>query len=411
MPGVSGQYALRSVRRNFRRTLLSVLGIGVGCALALLVDSLNRGKDGLYVGTAAESGWGHVRVVPHGWRARRDLDLRLADAGADLAAARALPGVQVAVPRARAQVLLAMGTHVLPIEMVGVDALLEPQACRYVRHLRMGRYLQPGERDVVVIGKAAAERLGAGLGDELLVSVVGASGEIESAMCRVVGIVATGSEDFDAGICHVALADLERLTGRAGAGEVTVLLANWRDTPAARAALGSRVARGDEVLSWYELTPEFAGHLRQDTAASRLVTGIIILIVLIGVTSAQLAAVLERRREFAVLSALGMKAGPMVRLVLGEAVLLGLAGALVGMLLSVPVIWRWERAGLDFSSWMGERYTFEGIIVEPIIYGDFGPWLVPEALIIAVGATVLATLYPAWYAVRTDPAVALRVAQ
>ncbi len=101
----------------------------------------------------------------------------------------------------------------------------------------------------------------------------------------------------------------------------------------------------------------------------------------------------------------------MVRLVLGEAVLLGLAGALVGMLLSVPVIWRWERAGLDFSSWMGERYTFEGIIVEPIIYGDFGPWLVPEALIIAVGATVLATLYPAWYAVRTDPAVALRVAQ
>ncbi len=411
MAAVSTLYAVRSVRRNLRRTLLSVLGIGVGCALALFVDSVNRGKDELYVRTAAEGGSGHLRVVPAGWRVNRDPGLRLAGGAADLAAARALPGVAVAVPRARAQALLAMGTHVVPVEMVGVDPELEPRAYRFVRRMARGAYLEPGARDEAVIGSAVADRLGADVGDEILASTVGAGGDIEGAMFRVAGIVTTGSEEIDAGICQVPLDDLARLTGRPGEGEVTILVRDWRQEPALRAQLQARVARGDEVLGWRELSPEFEGHLRQDTVASRIITGIIILIVLLGVASAQLAAVLERRREFAVLAALGMRGGRMVGLLLQEALALGLAGALVGLALGSPFVWRFATAGIDFRKWMGSNLAFQGILVEPILYADFGPWIVPEALVIGLGATLIASLYPAWYATRTDPARALRVAQ
>ena len=104
---------------------------------------------------------------------------------------------------------------------------------------------------------------------------------------------------------------------------------------------------GDEVLTWGEISPEFKGHLEQDKATSRFVSGIILLIVLLGVASAQLAAVLERRREFAVLSALGMSGSRMVRLVLQEGSLLGLGGAALGLALGLPVVWRFSRTGLD----------------------------------------------------------------
>ena len=114
---VEARYAVRSTVRNARRTLLSVLGIGVGCALALFMESLNRGRDELFARVGATSGAGHLRIVPAGWRARRDARLRLGDWRADLHAARALPGVAAAAPRARAQVLLAMGTHVVAVEM------------------------------------------------------------------------------------------------------------------------------------------------------------------------------------------------------------------------------------------------------------------------------------------------------
>jgi ABC-type lipoprotein release transport system permease subunit len=411
MARVEATYALRSVGRNVRRTALSVLGIGIGVALALLMESLNRGRGELLSRAAAYSGSGHVRVVPAGWRLRRDPRLRLADGAADLAAARSLAGVAVATPRARAQVLLAMGSHVAPVEMVGVDPATEPATFRFVRTVAQGRYLEAGDAGAAVVGQALADRLRAELGDDLVATAVGRGGDIESRMLRIVGIVATGSEELDAGICQVALADVERLTGLAGTGEVTAILSDHRAAAAARAALAARVAPGDEVMTFEELSPEFKGHLEQDEAASRVVNAIVLVIVFLGVASAQLAAVLERRREFAVLSALGMRGLRMVRLVLLEALLQGVAGAAVGLALGMPFLWLFARRGLDFSRFMGSSYSFQGLLLDPVIYGDLGLWVVPWVLAVAIGATALASLYPAWYAARTDPAVALRVAQ
>jgi ABC-type lipoprotein release transport system permease subunit len=412
MPGVASTYAVRSVGRNVRRTALSVVGIAVGVALALFMESLNRGREELFSRAAAYSGSGHVRVVPAGWRLRRDPRLRLSDAAADLAAARALPGVAVIAPRARAQVLLAMGTRVLPLEAVGVDPEAEPRAYRFVRNVVAGRWLRPDdEPGAAVVGRAVADRLQAELGDELLATAVGKGGRIESGMLRIVGIVASGSEEIDAGTCRVTLAELERLTGLGGAGEVTVILEDHHATAAARAALAARVASGDEVLTFEDLAPEFKGHLEQDSATNRFVSAVILLIVLLGVASAQLAAVLERRREFAVLAALGMTGGRMIRLVLLEALALGLMGAALGLALGTPVLWLFATRGLDFTRFMGSGYAFQGIILEPIIYGDLGAWIVPHVLAVALGATALASLYPAWFAARTDPAAALRVAQ
>jgi ABC-type lipoprotein release transport system permease subunit len=411
MAWVAGRYALRSVGRNVRRTTLAVVGIGVGCALALVMETINRGRDELFARMGAISGAGHVRVVPQGWRARRDPRLRLADARRALEAARSLPGVDAVTARSRAQVLLAMGTRVLPVEMVGVDPLAEPATNRSVRDLRQGRYLRAGERGAVVVGKAAADRLRAGLDDDVLATAVGRGGAIESAMFRIVGIAATGSEEMEAGLCQVVLDDVERLTGLGGAGEVTVMLEDWRVAERARAQLAAGVAPGDEVLTWGEIAPDFQGHMEQDKAASRFVSGLVLLIVLLGVASAQLAAVLERRREFAVLAALGMSTGRMLRLVLQEAVAVGLAGAALGAALGLPVVWWLEESGLDFRRYMGSSYAFQGVVIEPVIYGDLGPWIVSYVAAVAIGATVAASIYPAIFAARTDPASALRVAQ
>lgn len=411
MAWVEGRYAVRSVGRNARRTVLSILGIGVGLALALFMESVNRGRGELFARTVAYSGAGHLRVVPGTWRQRRDPRLRLARGDVALAAARALPGAAVATPRARAQVLLAMGTHVVGVEAVGVDPETEPAAYRFVRRLAAGRYLRPGDAGAAVVGRAVADRLGAELDDEVLATAVGQGGRIESAMLRLVGIVETGSDELDAGICQVSLADVERLTGLAGFGEVAVILSDHRSTTAARAALAAASAPGDEVLTFEELTPEFKGHMEQDAATSRFVNGVILLIVFLGVASAQLAAVLERRREFAVLSALGMRGRRLVRLVLLEALVVGAGGAAAGLALGLPAAWLVATRGLDFSSVLGSGSSFQGIVLEPVIYGDLGPWVVPWTLGVALGATVLASLYPAWFAARTDPAVALRVAQ
>jgi putative ABC transport system permease protein len=404
-------YAFHSVRRNLRRTLLSVVGIAIGCTLMLVVESVNRGRDELFARAGAESGTGHVRVVPRGWTAKREPRLRLADGERALREARALPGVTVAVPRVRAQALLALGTHVVPLELVGVDPESERLAYRYARRVSEGRWLAPGARGEVVVGRTVAQRLGAEPGDEVMATTVGRGGRVESAMFQIVGIVATGSEEVDLLVCAAPLDDVAPLTGLPGVGEVTLLLSDWRAFAATRDALAARLGGPDEVLTWRELAPEFAGHMEQDKAAARFITGIVMLVVLIGVAAAQLASVLERRREFAVLAALGMGGARLVRVVVVEGIVLGLAGGVAGLALGGPLAWMIATWGIDFSRLMGESWALGGTVIDPVIRGSFGPWVLRETFTVAVGATVLASLYPAWFAARTDPAQALRVAQ
>ena len=408
--GTAGTYAFRSLWRNSRRTALSIVGIGIGCALALLMESLNKGRDELFARMGAYGGAGHVRVVPDGWRERRDPRLRLANLSAAIDAVRQMEGIAGVTVRARAQALMAMGTHVVPVEIVGVNPTTEPSTNRFARNISQGRYLQPSERNVVVIGRAIADRLDAGLEDEILVTAVGKNGDIESMLLRIVGIVRTGSDEIDATICHVVLEDVERLTGLSGAGEVTLVLDDWERADAAKAALRQVLDSEDDVLTWGEISPEFKGHLEQDTAVSRLISGIILLIVALGVASAQLAAVLERRREFAVLSALGMRSRIIIAVLLQEALAIGIASAALGLVLGLPFVWMLATRGIDLRRFMGASFSFQGVLIEPVIYGDVGTWTAFYVFTVAIAVTAIASLYPAWFASRTNPADALRVA-
>jgi hypothetical protein len=56
MHSVSSKYAMRSLVRHGRRTILSVVGIGVGCGLCLFMIAFVRGESKMMLRAAAESG-------------------------------------------------------------------------------------------------------------------------------------------------------------------------------------------------------------------------------------------------------------------------------------------------------------------------------------------------------------------
>ncbi len=401
-----GKYTMRSLARSRRRTLLSVLGVGLGCAIAVFSTAFMRGGREMRIRAISESGYGHVRIAPEGWAQSRRDELRLQDGPAALAAARGLAGVKVVAGHARAQGLLAFGTRVAGVQILGVDPAVEPQLNRLVRAVDEGRYLQADDMGSVVVGRTLLERLDVELEDDLLLTLSRADGELEYAMLRIVGVVTTGSREIDAAICHVTLAELEQLTGLPGLAEVSVVFADAYQVDALAAVLAGQMSE-DEVLTWREVLPAMGGDAAGDKAFSNLFIGIVIAVVILGVTSAQLTAMLERRREFAVLIALGMKGSKLLRLVLLEAVVMGVLGALFGLVLASPLVWHTATAGVDFSEAMGDDLAITGVFFDPVIYADMGLWMLPYAFFVGLSSTLFAALYPAWSALRQDPAAVL----
>jgi len=405
---VSTKYALRGLMRSPRRTALSVIGAGVGCAMGVMAISWVRGGADMQMRAASESGAGHLRVVPRDWPETREYSLRLADRRRSIAEVERLAGVGVAAVRARANGLLAFGNRTSGVEIVGVDPQAEFESNRIVNRSRIeGRYLRPGDSGAVVIGRTLARRLKVEVDDDLYVTLSGREG-IQSAMLRIVGVIETGSQDLDAGICHTAIEDVEKITGYAGPGEIAILLQDHRLIDAARKELTDRLAGTNTVITWKEVNFELAANVEGDTAFTKILISIIVIVVSLGIAGAQLTAVLERRREFAVLLALGMKGRQFVALLLLEAVMIGIGGAVVAMLIGGSVAYLLATKGVDITEMMGGEISLAGVLMDPIIYGSFGPWIVTYAFCVSITATVVASIYPAWFAIRTKPADALR---
>ena len=98
---VAMRYAYRSLFRHARRTLLSVFGVGVGCAIGLIATAFYAGSAEMQIRAVSESGGGHLRVVPKDWTESRRSSLRIVDSEAAIDSIRALPGTRHAVPRSR----------------------------------------------------------------------------------------------------------------------------------------------------------------------------------------------------------------------------------------------------------------------------------------------------------------------
>jgi len=128
------------------------------------------------------------------------------------------------------------------------------------------------------------------------------------------------------------------------------------------------------------------------TSVLRLIA---ILVAFVGVLSAMMALELERTREFAILRATGITPAQLWRMIGTQTGLMGLIAAL----LALPL-------GLLIST----------VLIEVINTRSFGwsiemliPWhVIGEAIALALGAALLAGVYPAWRMARTSPAAALR---
>lgn len=405
---ISGKYAMRSLWLHPRRTILSMLGVGIGVAIGLIATSWIRGGTEMQIRAVSESGAGHLRVVPKGWTAERENTLRLPNGQEIAGVVKSMPAVEIAAPRARVNGLLAFGNRSVGVEIVGVRPDAEQRANRIVFKSKIvGRYLKPEDQGKIVIGRTIAERLRVEVDDDLYVTLAGADG-VRSAMLRIVGVLSTGVRDLDAGVSHVTLDALEEISGYTGPGEISILLDDYRRIEETRRELAQRL--GDvEIVAWKEVNPGIAANVDGKSGFMRTLVAIIIVVVGLGIVSAQLTAVMERRREIAVLTAIGMKARQVIGLIVIEAVTIALGGSVIALSIGGAVAHRLATRGVNLRVLMGKEFSFGDVLLDPYIYGDFDSWIIIYALTVSIAATVAASLYPAWIASRVEPADALRM--
>ncbi len=348
---------------------------------------------------------GHARVSPP---ADGETFTELAHV---LDAARATPGVLAASARLRGQALARTLDGSAGVVLLGVDPADEAATCLLPSKLVDGTFLEApafGAPPPAAIGVGLATRLGLALGDRLALLTEGHDGSLFADSYRVTGLFETGGEALDGGLVLLRHDDARTLLAATGeASEVVLRLDDPRRAPELAAALQAELGERARVLSWHDTAPEVLSAMETLRVMERLRNLVLFVLVGLGILNAVVMSVFERRREFGVLLAMGLRPSAILRLLVWEVALLASLGIAlgVGSAWLVTDVWLGTR-GLDVFA-LGARLpgALEG---SSVIYPVVG-WtnvLTASAWVAALALLVLA--WPARAILRLDPADVLR---
>ena len=238
--------------------------------------------------------------------------------------------------------------------------------------------------DEIILGQSAAKFYQPK--DRSAALAVGESVEIQSHSFVVVGILQSAPQLFNNAVI-MPLETARSVFDRPGAvSSVILTAANVADLPRLKSDIGARFP---------ELGVSTQEDLRQ--SAQTLLAGMnkffsviinsIVVVAIVIVTIVVVVAVMEQRKEIGTLRAIGAGRGRIFGMIAGESLLLSLLGAI----LALPIAIFFTRWGMS---------EFSGLI------GIFSVWL--QTILVAVVVGLLATVLPAWQALRVDPLEALR---
>lgn len=358
---------IENLKHRWVRTLLCALVVGVqvmsiltlmGLSQGLLQDSAERAK-----GTGA------------------DIFLKPDTQGTFSFASGQVDEKFVPFVAKQPHVVQAVGVLMTPVELIttmqGVDVQELEKMSGGLRFLAGG---PPQEPDDLIVDNYYAEQ------NKLR---VGSTVKLLNHNWRVCGIVQGGV----LGHLMVQLSTLQRLTGNATPPRVSEILVKLDDpalTPQVVNQLNTLLKGNLRAISMKDLQSQFSvSNIPQLRAFIGVITVLAVVVGFLVVFLSMYTAVIERTREIGILKALGAKPLTIVDILIREAVVLALAGCIIGILLS-----------------FGSKGLITGLMPASLRVVNVPEWW-PISALIALGGALLGAIYPGLKAARQDAIEAL----
>jgi putative ABC transport system permease protein len=400
--------AWRNVWRNRRRSLLTVMAIALGVAFNVFMRGVGDGFHEQMVDNSVRSNIGHIQIHRAGYHDNPGLNKTLPAPQQVEQAIRRLPGLRGYSLRVVGDGLASTSENSAGVEIVGIDPAQERSVTTIYRAVVKGEYLKPGMQRPILIGERLAINLKADLGDKVVLLVQAADGSMGADLFRVAAIFRSGAPELDRGMVFLLRPDAQSLFALGGRlTEAVLLLDSSRQVPAAQKGLERALAGRDvEVLTWYQVEPFLQQFIELDDAFFYVIVFIFFVVISIGILNTIMMSIFERVREFGVMMALGTKPRQIVKLVVQEAAVLGLAGILIGSGLGSALTLYFAAEGMNLSSWaegaaalgMTSTVVYTKLTAANLIYSN----------LFVFAVVLLVALYPAAHAARLRPVEAIR---
>jgi len=315
-----------------------------------------------------------------------------------------IPGISVITHRLPFSGLASVGRSTVNVSVIGIAPELEEEFSDFETIID-GRSLRPGDKDAGVIGEELQKGIGAKIGDWVTIMTSSIDGVINAVDFQVVGIVSTGSKEYDSVFVKISIDLAQRALETNKVERVIVLLDDTNDLTDILPIIKSKLKNLDEnfqIRTWVELAGYYNAVVSLYTGIFNVFTFIVGVVVMFSVANTMTMAVFERTSEIGALRAIGASRATLIHMFLWEGLGIGLIGGLCGVGLSYFIAYFLELIGgipMPPPPSMSEGYQAYLNITNDVLIKCF---------LVSIFAALISSLYPAYTASRINIVKALQ---
>jgi lipoprotein-releasing system permease protein len=403
--------SLRYLRARRREGFISVIagfsfiGIMLGVATLIIVMAVMNGfRQELLSKILGLNG--HLLIQP--------LESPLTDFAAVADRISKVDGIYLAAPLVEGQALASSPFNASGVVVRGMLAADLTKLSQIANNIKQGTLDGFDSGQGLAIGVRLAEQLSVRAGDNITlvsprgaVTPMGTTPRIKA--YKIAAVFEIGMSEYDSAFVFMPLTEAQAYFNRAG--DVTAIEI-YTDDPdhidRFRQSVTDAAARPIYMIDWRQRNATFFNALQVERNVMFLILTLIVLVAALNIVSGLIMLVKDKGSDIAILRTMGATQGAMMRVFLITGASIGVVGTFVGFLLGTIVCLNIEEIR-RFLSWLTNTQLFP-----PELYflsklpADMNLKETMAVLVMALGLSLLATLYPSWRAARLDPVEALR---
>ncbi len=402
-------------------TVISILGVTIGITVLILVISVMTGFEQelrrKVLGFDAHLVAGGESVL-FDWPTQAEQ-------------IRAVEGVTGVAPFVQGPVLAEfMGRRLAP-KIRAIDPETEREVTALQDFMVAGELQLDGNE--TVIGSALAAILGVGVGDTITVYSPGnleqivdsindlekgsdktkSAGELREMILplelTVTGIFSSGRYLYDSEFMLVPLHIGQELYGLGdGVHGLTIKTIHPYQAAAVRARMEGRVDPALSVSTWMDMNRELFEAIHMERNVMFFILLFIVIVAAFGIMNTLITVTVQKTREIGILKALGARTGQIIGVFVGQGIVVGLFGTVIGLGLGIWLVQYRNQVSQWLSGVMGVEIFPQSIYQFAEIPAEIVPSDIAIICASAFAICTVAAVIPAWFAARMDPVSALR---
>ncbi|MBX2877336.1 MAG: FtsX-like permease family protein [Saprospiraceae bacterium] len=399
--------AWRNIWRNKRRTWITIASILFAVLFGSFMESLQEGAWNNMISNVVNYYMGYGQIHQKGYWEEQVIDKAFALPADKINAIESIDEIGGVVPRLESFGLVSAANITRGALVVGVDPEAEQSMTQLADRVSEGAYLADDEQ-AVLVAEGLADILKLGVQDTLVIISQGYHGVNAAGKYLIKGLVNFGSPELNKQMVYLPLKTAQEFYGADGLlTSIALKIDDQDDIDVGLAAIGEVLdTTAYEIMKWDALLPDLVQARSLDSAGNYIVYFILYSIIAFGIFGTILMMTKEREYEFGVLIGIGMRRFALSSVVWMEIIMLGMLGAVLGIVASTPVIWYFNQNPLRFSG--NYANTLEKFGFEPIFPAAFDLNIFLAQATIVFVITALLAVYP-WLKIRRlKPVEAMR---